>query len=121
VNDVENPLLATACVGLGAERDRDGERSVAVTLGQLAREQRAPVLAVYVGDVLLEEVLLDGVGEHVEKALRVARQMFGELGDAFLAHAESGLLAQIVFPRQIGGNPLRGEVDQTLARHGSIP
>src|SRR6266853_622678 len=40
---VENPFLAPASVGLRPERKREGERRVAVALGELARKQGAPV------------------------------------------------------------------------------
>ena len=116
---VKNPLLAPPRVDLGAERERNGERGVAVTLGELAREQRAPIPAAHVGDVLLEEILFHDVGEHVEKALRGAGDVPGEFGDAFLAGLECAFLAQLApFPR-IGGDPVGGQVAKTFARHGA--
>src|SRR5439155_6979797 len=96
---VENPFLAPARVGLRSERKGERERRVAVTLGELARKQRAPVRAAHVRDVFLEEVFLDHVGEHVEKASRGAGHVSGEFGGAFLAHLEK------TFPLQLTLRP----------------
>src|SRR5258708_18100854 len=40
---VKNPFLAPARVGLGPKRERQGERRIAVALGELARKQRPAV------------------------------------------------------------------------------
>src|SRR5438477_13109655 len=64
---VGSGFLAPARGGLRPERKREGERRVAVTLGELARKERAPVCAAHVRDVFLEEVFLDHVGEHVKR------------------------------------------------------
>ena len=94
---VKNPFLAPARVGLRPEGEREGERCVAVPLGELARKQRAPVCPAHVWDVFLEEVFLDHVGEHVEKASRCARRVGGEFGDAFFVHVENAFLVQLAF------------------------
>ena len=105
-------------MGLRPERKREGERRVAVTLGELARKQRAPVRAAHVRYVLLEEVFLDHVGEQVEKTSRGAGRVSGELGDAFLVHVENAFPVQLALGPQIGGDSLGSEVTETFARHG---
>ena len=105
-------------MGLRPERKREGERRVAVTLGELARKERAPVCAAHVRNVFLEEVFLDHVGEHVEKASRGAGHVSGVFGDAFLAHVENAFLVQLALCPQISGDSLGSEVTETFARHG---
>src|SRR5258706_272223 len=78
-------------------RERQGEGRAGIPVGELARKQRPPVRAAHVGNVFLEEVFLDHVGEHVEKALRGAGHVPREFGDALLVHVEDAFLLQLAF------------------------